>query len=121
MRVDQEVNVTAGVAGGRGVYDGVKPLNAICAHCNYQFGGVAIQDGAIICPECGRSSQFELQVGKRIARQKRKGLVILGGVGGVVVVFAYLALESASISASLAMTWLLVVIVIVMLRRFAGL
>lgn len=39
-------------------YDGVCPKNAVCTHCGYHIGGVAITDGSITCPECGESVPF---------------------------------------------------------------
>jgi len=38
--------------------EGVIPKHAVCAHCGYQFGGAAIIDGRIRCPECGKLTDF---------------------------------------------------------------
>lgn len=38
--------------------EGVIPKHAVCAHCGYQFGGAAIVDGRIRCPECGKLTDF---------------------------------------------------------------
>lgn len=39
--------------------DGVRPKHAICASCRYEFGGVAIKGGVIVCPECGKATPFD--------------------------------------------------------------
>ncbi len=41
-------------------YDGICPKNAVCTACDYHFGGLPIEGGVIICPECGHAQTFEL-------------------------------------------------------------
>ncbi len=65
-------------------FDGVRPRHAICHHCGYQFGGLEIQGGEITCPECGRTTRFELvsradeltRLRRRIRRRRR----VVGGL-----------------------------------------
>lgn len=53
--------------------DNVRPRHALCARCGYQFGGIAIKDGAITCPECGDVFRFDLLGrGEELARLKKK-------------------------------------------------
>ena len=40
-------------------YDGICPKNAVCTGCGYHFGGLPIEGGVIICPECGHAQTFE--------------------------------------------------------------
>lgn len=68
--------------------DGVRPRHAICHQCGYQFGGLEIKDGEIVCPECGKSSRFELRSrAEELARLRARiqwrrrilgGLMVLG-------------------------------------------
>jgi hypothetical protein len=41
--------------------DGIRPKAAFCSRCGYRFGGVPIQHGIIICPECGHTTRFALE------------------------------------------------------------
>ena len=53
--------------------DNVRPRHALCASCGYQFGGIAIKDGVITCPECGDVFRFDLHGrGEELARLKEK-------------------------------------------------
>lgn len=38
--------------------EGLVLRQALCERCGYQFGGVAIKDGRIRCPECGGETDF---------------------------------------------------------------
>ena len=52
--------------------EGVVPKQAVCAHCGYQFGGAAIKNGCVRCPECGRDTDFAA-IFRRRARSERIG------------------------------------------------
>jgi len=41
-------------------YDGVTPRHAYCPACEYTFGGVPIEKGRVVCPECGHVFVFSL-------------------------------------------------------------
>lgn len=45
-------------AGGRAPYEGLEPRQAICEKCAYQFGGVAVRNNALKCPECGHETRL---------------------------------------------------------------
>lgn len=48
-------------------YDGVRPRNAVCLKCGYEFGGVEIRGGIVVCPECGHPNRFVLEPPKGAA------------------------------------------------------
>lgn len=70
--------------------DGVRPRNAACEHCGYQFGGaISIEHGAIRCPECGLDTifSFEPMARTRPARARRWRLASRGlGIGTAIIV-----------------------------------
>lgn len=55
-------------------FDGVRPKNAICPECRYQFGGIPIVQGCLTCPECGHA--FSLSFPGR-SRSRGAGVVVL--------------------------------------------
>ncbi len=77
--------------------EGVIPKQAVCAHCEYQFGGVAIERGRIRCPECGRDTDFlaalratgEIGEAPPVWRAARR-LLNLIAVGVVIVLIVWL-------------------------------
>lgn len=57
----------------------VRPKHAVCVKCGYEFGGgVAVVDGALVCPECGHRQDL---MRDRPPREKWIGspIVIWGG------------------------------------------
>lgn len=54
--------------------DGLAPKNASCTACGYHFGGIAIRNGVIVCPECAHENMFERH---RPVRTKRTGCLVV--------------------------------------------
>lgn len=47
-------------------YRGVRPAQALCEACGYQFGGIEIEPGGVIvCPECAHVTRFKLATPRR--------------------------------------------------------
>lgn len=42
-------------------HDGVRPKQAICEGCGYQFGGLSVRSSTLVCPECGHASVLKLR------------------------------------------------------------
>lgn len=55
-------------------FDGLRPKNAVCLQCGYLLGGVPIEGGAVVCPECGHENRFELPTVKGKKWPGRVGL-----------------------------------------------
>ncbi|MEZ6235778.1 MAG: hypothetical protein R3B68_16465 [Phycisphaerales bacterium] len=73
--------------------DGVRPRNAACEHCGYQFGGaITIEHGAIRCPECGLDTifSFEPMARTRPARARLWRVTARGLTIFLVLLFLYL-------------------------------
>jgi hypothetical protein len=66
--------------------DGVRPRNAVCTSCGYHIGGVPIEDGQLICPECGKPVVFVLLPPERhgpsvLARVVVWGTLLMAAIG----------------------------------------
>ncbi|MBM4107432.1 MAG: hypothetical protein FJ255_01240 [Phycisphaerae bacterium] len=52
--------------GNSGDHRGVRPTQALCEKCGYQFGGIEIEPGGVIvCPECAHVTRFALRTPER--------------------------------------------------------
>lgn len=72
--------------------DGVRPKNVVCTKCGYSLGGIPIERGVIVCPECGMPNHFEFPEVKGSVWAGRSGFafqVVGFAVQFVLVVMAF--------------------------------
>ena len=77
----------------RNPLDGLRPRNAACEHCGYEFGGaISIEHGAIRCPECGRDTvfSFEPMAESRPARVRLWRITARGLTIALLLLFLYM-------------------------------
>lgn len=79
--------------------EGLRLMQAQCERCGYQFGGQAVHDNALLCPECAHTTRIEFKdLTRAKARLKRlqllrsvaRWLAFLGLLGAVGMILAEL-------------------------------